>query len=86
MTDKTDEGLGPEEARALATIIRGAAGGAAAFFEMLDLAREHCGGRLRGETMWRQVAEEISLLETSDTLEKCLHRDDVSDPVSPSKS
>ena len=64
-----------QELRAIANYFRGFHG-ADSFVTALDYARSLTAeGHLVTAAVWNQIAEEISHIETNDTLQRCLKRD-----------
>ena len=63
------------ELRAMANFFR-SFHGADSFLAALKQARDLAeGGELETAAVWNQIAQEISEMETSDILERCLNRD-----------
>ena len=70
--DADEAALSSSQLRAFAAFMRSWAGGADGFVKSLLEARARAGRLLADETLWRQIAEEISLMETSEKLSNCL--------------
>lgn len=62
-----------QELRAIANYFR-SFHGADSFVTALEYARSLAEGQLATAAVWNQIAEEISQIETSDTLARCLKR------------
>ena len=62
--------------RAMANYLRDCQGGADSVLKMLEQARKLApSGELKTAEIWNRVADEISRLETSAELDRCLERE-----------
>lgn len=66
--------MNSRQLRAFANFIRGTHGADAFLARLGEARRLSRSGRLESGTIWNRIAEEISLIETSGRLERCLNR------------